>query len=506
MAEDFTNYDAMLERVQGIMDRWERSNGTVDTFASATDMMAALRARRVSSAEVLQSQIDRIDEYNSRLNAIVSPDFERARAAAQAADQRRMAGEDRPLLGLPITIKDCIDVAGLPTTGGLLERREAVAAADALVTSRLRGAGAIVMAKTNVPPYADDWQSNNPVFGRSLNPWDETKTPGGSTGGGAAAVAAGLTPLEIGGDFCGSIRVPAAFCGVYGHKPSHSAVPATGHFPGGPLPNPTTGLAVNGPLARAAVDLDLTLDVIAWPQTGEDVAWQVSFPPTRHNRLRDFRVAIFPIPDWVPVEGDIVEALQAVTERLRSLGITVGEETPIPDVQEFYALYLRMMAVISSTRTPRDERRQQAEIDHESGDALSMARSQGLLMDAQDYVALHERREEYRAMLRSFFRNWDVLLSPVNVVSAFHHTDEPRDTRTLSINGQNVPYDLQSFFPGLCNFSGHPGTAFPVGLTAAGLPIGLQAVGPYLEDRTPIRFAQCLAEEYGGFTPPPGFS
>src|SRR3989454_2150520 len=205
----------------------------VHAFTTATEMLAALRARRVSAVDLLDLHRRRIERYNSELNAIVEPDFERARRDAEAADAQRARGEDAPLRGLPMTLKESINVRGLRTTAGMTMWKDFRSAHDAPVTQRVKGAGAVVMAKTNVPQMLADWQSNNPVYGRSNNPWDLARTPGGSTGGGAAALAAGLTPLEFGSDIGGSIRVPAAFCGGYGPPPHEAAKP-----PDRPLPPP----------------------------------------------------------------------------------------------------------------------------------------------------------------------------------------------------------------------------------------------------------------------------
>ena len=253
----------------------------IDPFASAVDMLTALRARRLSAVELLEMHQSRIARHNPELNALVEPDFERARRDAEAADAQRARGEDAPLRGLPMTLKESINVRGLRTTAGMTEWKDFRSEHDAPVTQRVKGAGAVVMAKTNVPQMLADWQSNNPVYGRSNNPWDLARTPGGSTGGGAAALAAGLTPLEFGSDIGGSIRVPAAFCGVYGHRPSETAMPRSGQLPLPPLPNAAVAMGVQGPLARSAADLELALDVAAGPEVGEDVAWKLVIPPAR---------------------------------------------------------------------------------------------------------------------------------------------------------------------------------------------------------------------------------
>src|SRR5262245_37684026 len=271
---------------------------TVDAFSTATEMLAALRARQVSSVELLDLHRRRIERYNPTLNALVEQDFDRAYAAAREADARRARGENAPLLGLPMTLKESFNVVGLRTTCGMPVWADFRSQHDAPVTARVRAAGGVIMAKTNVPQMLVDWQSANPVYGRTNNPWDLARTPGGSTGGGAAALAAGLTPLEYGSDIGGSIRVPAVFCGVYGHRPSETALPRSGQFPVPPLPNAAFVLGVQGPMARSAADLELALDVAGGPEVGEDTAWRLAIPPARRERLTDFRVAILPPIDW----------------------------------------------------------------------------------------------------------------------------------------------------------------------------------------------------------------
>src|SRR5256885_5270120 len=342
----------------------------IDAFATAVDMLAALRARRVSAVELLELHLKRIARHNPELNAIVELDFERARREAEAADTRRARGEDAPLLGLPMTLKESINVRGLRTTAGMSTWKDFRSEHDAPVTTRVKGAGAVVMAKTNVPQMLSDWQSSNPVYGRTNNPWDVTRTPGGSTGGGAAALAAGLTPLEFGSDIGGSIRVPAAFCGVYGHRPSETAMPRSGQFPMPPMPNAAVVMGVQGPLARSADDLELALDVAAGPEAGEDVAWRLTLPPARRDRLGDFRVAILPPVDWVPVDSEIAASLEDLAGRLGRLGCAVQVTQPeiLGDHREHYALYLTLLAAITSARVPAAERSARLAVMRPRGD------------------------------------------------------------------------------------------------------------------------------------------
>ena len=358
-----------------------------------------------------------------------------------------------------------------------------------------------------------DWQSANPIFGRTNNPWDLGRTPGGSSGGGAAAIAAGLSALEVGSDIGGSIRVPAAFCGIYGHRPSETLLPKSGQFPMPPLPNPAVVMGVQGPLARSAEDLELALSVLAGPDVGEDVAWKVSLPPARRERLADFRVAVLaPIP-WHPVEQQIVAGLHDLAGRLAKLGAVVKEVQPdgLGDHREYHAFYRTLLSAVTGARVDPDTRRQRIETFKRAGDDFSLAAARGLEGSAGDYILWNGRREQYRAAWRAFFREWDVLLAPAINVLAYPHIERawPADdsdlTLTFTVDGRSVPYLHGLCYPALSTVPGQPATAFPVGLSREGLPIGLQAIGPYLEDLTPIRFTALLAREIGGFRKPSGY-
>ncbi len=479
----------------------------VDAFTSATAMLDALNKRQVSAVELLNLHLGRIERYNPALNAIVTFDVERARQAAMAADEARARGDHGAFLGLPVTIKDTIDVKGLPGTAGVERYAERRPERDAPLVARVRAAGAVIIGKTNVPPYAGDWQSANRVFGRTNNPWDLSRSPGGSTGGGAAALAAGLTPLEFGSDIGGSIRIPAAFCGVFGHKPSETAVPRSGHFPGSPLPNAATALSVLGPLARDARDLELAFRSIAGPDLGEDASWHLQLLPARHERLSDFRVAVLPPLPWLPVDAEILAAQEACISALNRAGCRVETVAPegFGNFSDWYELYLKLLFVMMFIGETAEKRRQDADKMRHFGDYYLKACADGIMASASDYITWHSQREAYRALWRAFFRQWDVVLTPANIVPAFPHTNAPFHQRTLTINGIIVPYSRQSAYAGIATLAGHPATAFPVGMTGTGLPIGLQAIGPYLEDYTPIRFAELIPRELGGFRHPPGY-
>lgn len=481
----------------------------LDTFATATALLAALRDRHVSAVELLEMHLAQIARHNPALNAIVTPDYDNSRRTAAKADAARARGEDAPLLGLPYTLKDSINAVGLRSTAGAPVFADYRATEDARLTARVRAAGGVLMGKTNVPPFLGDWQSNNVIFGRTNNPWDQTRTPGGSTGGGAAALAAGLTPLEFGSDIGGSIRVPAAFCGVYGHRPSETALARSGQVIGSPLPNPAIIMGVQGPLARSAEDLALAFEVVAGPDTGEDVAWRLEIPPARHERLADYRVAVLPPLDWHPVDTEIMAAQADLAARLGRLGARVQEVQPAEfgDLRDFHALYRSLLSTITSIRQPDADKQTQIAALRATGDPFDEATAAGLEATAPHYIIWFGRREQYRAAYRAFFREWDILLCPAFPTPAYPHIalDVPAAERTHTVNGQQMRYEQALVYPSLTTLCGQPATAFPVGLTKGGLPIGLQAIGPYLEDRTPMHFAALVAREIGGFRAPPGY-
>ena len=485
----------------------------VDPFSTATELLVALRTRQLTSTELTDLYIRRIERHDGRLNAVVVRDFERARHQARAADQARARGGDGALLGLPMTIKESFNVAGLPTTCGVPEWRDFVSQHDAPAVVRTRTAGAVLLGKTNVPPMLADWQSANPIHGRANNPWDLGRTPGGSSGGSAAAIAAGLCALEVGSDIGGSIRVPAVFCGVYGHRPSETLLPKSGQFPLPPLPNSVGVMGVQGPLARSAEDLELALSVLAGPEAGEDIAWRVELPPARRDRLADFRVAVLPPIPWLAVEDEILQALEELAAHLRRLGATVKEVQPdvFGDHRGHHQLYRSLLSAMTSARETVDGRQQRIAYWKQGDDEFSRASLRGLEGAPGDFVLWGGQREGFRQAWRAFFRDWDVLLAPAIHVLAYPHVERawPRPDSdfylTLEVNGRAVPAVHGLVYPSLSTVAGQPATAFPVGLSRGGLPIGLQAVGPYLEDLTPLRFAALLAREIGGFRRPVGY-
>jgi amidase len=483
----------------------DRPASSIDAYSSAGEMLAALKARQISARELVELHVERIERFDPALNAIAVPTFDRARQAAEDHDRALAAGETRPLLGLPLTLKESTQVAGLPQSAGVARLEHHRPVEDGPVASSVSIAGASLLGTTNVAAELRDWQADNPVYGRTNNPWGLDRTPGGSTGGGAAALAAGMTPLEVGSDIAGSIRVPAAYCGVYGHRPSETAVPRYGAYPADRLPNPASLMLVQGPLARTAEDLELLLDVLTGPEVGEDRAWRLSLPAPRHERLADFCVAVMPPLSTVAPSVEMQERVEELARFLSRAGATVAETMPALDPDEHLCDYFTLLTVMGRRRNPPDDRGP-AGPPPGGGDgtwimAEPLARALGL--GAVDFLALLQRREEARTAWREFFGRWDVLLSPAALGAAFRHVTGNPQERTVTIDGGEVPYVFHMVYPMWAAFSGHPATAFPGGLGAEGLPLGLQVMGPYLEDRTTLRFAQLLEREWRSFERPP---
>jgi amidase len=478
----------------------------IGPFSTATAMLAALRTGAVSSSELTEMHIERIERLDGPLNAIPVRTFDRAREAASEADARRKRGEDAPLLGLPMTLKESEQVAGLPQTAGIPDFKDYRAQADGAAARATLGNGAALLGKTNIPVALGDWQADSPIYGRTNNPWDLSRTPGGSTGGGGAALAAGLTPLEVGSDIGGSIRVPAAYCGVWGHRPSETAIPRSGAFPQSDHPNPVALMGVQGPLARSARDLELLFDLMAGPDAGEDAAWRLEIPPSRHAALADFRVAVMPRLPLSPLADEVAGKVDELCAFLSKAGARVEVAMPSIDLEPYFRDYVTLLQAVVTQAQPREEREARAADLRKSGEMADAAMADGLTIDFSGLSMLLRRREAARIAWREFFSEWDVLIGPMTMTTAFPHAEGPFDSRVLSVDGNEVPYFTNIVYPMLAIFAGQPSTAFPAGLGAAsGLPVGLQAIGPYLEDRTPIRFAQLLEEQWRGFTRPPGY-
>jgi amidase len=468
----------------------------------------AIRRREVSSRELLDLYLGRVARLNAALNAVVTLDPDGAHRAAAAADDALARGDVvGPLHGVPMTIKDTFEAAGLRTTAGF-EPWDHVSDHDAVGVRRLRDAGAVIFGKTNTPALAGDWQTYNPIFGTTNNPWDTTRSAGGSSGGSAAATAAGLTALELGSDIAGSIRVPSHWCGVCGHKPSWGVVPQRGHVPPPPGALVDSDLSVVGPIARTVEDLELALDILAGPAGHQAVGWRLELPPPRATTLGELRLAVWLDEESFPVQADAREVLESAVSGLRDAGATITAARPdisVPDVLRTYLelLYPVILGTIPQKRFDSMAALADALSVEDDGPAERTARFATLRH--RDWLFANARRERLRAQMADYFRDVDALLMPVAVVPAIPHDhSEPFTSRTIEIDGASRSYLDMFGWITLATIGYLPATVVPVGHTAAGLPVGLQIVGPYLEDRTTLAVGRCVAQELGGFVPPPG--
>lgn len=479
-------------------------------FRTATELVAALRSRQVSSGELTEAAIAAIEAGDAALNAVVVRDFERARAAAKTADAALAKGEAGALLGLPITVKESFNVAGLPTTWGIPNTQNIPVTQDAVAVARLKAAGAVMLGKTNVSYLLADWQSFNAVYGTSNNPWSAAHTPGGSSGGSAAVLAAGFVSLELGSDLAGSLRVPAHFCGIYAHKPSSDIIPRRGQNPPG-VPAlslaPRLDLAACGPMARSAQDLMLGLDVLAGPDDYEATAWQLQLPAPRHATLKGYRVLVIDRHPLTPTDASVRAPLNDLADRLAAAGCKVGRSSDLlPDLALIGRLYLQaLMAFIGSNMPSADYDAaigRAAALPAEADDLRSLVQ-RGLVMRHRDWVQADFIRTGILDRWRRFFRDWDILVCPVMPTPALAHDHRPVAERTVMVDGVAMPYGDLPLWSSLATLSGLPSTAFPIGISPQGLPVGAQAIGPFLEDRTTIAFADLVAQAFGGFKPPP---
>lgn len=480
-------------------------------YRSVAELRVLLDARQVSAVELLDQAIARIGARDSAINAVVVRDFERARAWAVAADQALARGERRPLLGIPITVKESFNVGGLPTTWGFPAAREWRPAEDAVAVERLKNAGAIVLGKTNLSTAIADWQSFNAVYGTTNNPFDLKRAPGGSSGGSAAALAAGYVALEMGSDISGSIRVPAHLCGVFGHKPSTNLVSQRGHAPPGTVPLPTdltSGLGVCGPMARTAADLELALDILAGPDEHQAAAYQLSLPPARHDHLKAFRVLVIDDHPLLPVANDIRVALGRLADRLAAMGASVARSSPlVPDLAESARLHTRMVRnIVAFGRPPEFFHKMRDEVAGLKADdnSLKACRLRAPLLTHHEWMAAEIARARLSVQWAALFKRFDVVLCPPFSVVAFPHDQKPdQEDRTIEIDGTVSPYLSLIVWSTVATLPGLPATVMPIGRSSSGLPIGVQIMGPLLEDRTPLMFAKLAEREFGGFSPPP---
>ena len=477
-------------------------------FRSARELAAEIKRKSISASELLELFLKRIEVFNPKLNAIVAT-LPEARERAKAADEALARGEDwGPLHGVPMTVKESFDVVGLPTTWGVPELKENYPTRNALAVDRFLNAGAVLFGKTNVPLYLADWQSFNAVYGTTNNPWDLARAPGGSSGGSAAALAAGLTGLEAGSDIGASIRNPAHYCGVYGHKPTWGICPPRGQALPGIVAQ--TDISVIGPMARSADDLELGLSIMAGPDEIDGAGWRLELPASRRSRLGAFKVAVMLDDPCSEVDLAVQDRIAAVADFLAKQGATVSHiARPAVDTREAHAVYIALLRAATSARQTNEMVAKNKEIAAhlDPADESYYARMvRGNVMLHRDWLAYNNRRHQMRLAWAEFFREWDVLICPAAASAAFPHDHEgERHERTITVNGKQVPTTDQLFWAGYSGVVYLPSTVAPAGFTPEGLPVGVQIVGPQYGDLTCIALARMLEREYLGFTPPPGF-
>jgi amidase len=453
-------------------------------FNSATELASSIRRGEITSIDLLNLYLDRIKRYNDDINAVVALDIDASRMRANEADKALAEGKVwGPLHGVPMTVKDVFEVVGMPTTSGDPKLKGYLPKRNAMAVQRLIDAGAIIFGKTNVPYHAMDYQSYNKIYGTTNNPWDLSRTPGGSSGGSAAALAAGFTPLELGSDMGGSISIPAHYTGIFGHKPTFGIVPRYGHIP--PMPGevppnliPTIPLLVVGPLSRDADDLELALKVLMAPGSDDESANRPVLLPPRKRLFNKFRVAVrlTDSSSIAKINADVLSTLQKAVAKLRNAGLYIDETArPNISIDKINELHKNIRDLIMMRLLPLPE-------------------------------WLIAEQKELQAIWASFFENYDVLLAPVSPTVAFPHNHIGTvPSRSLEVNGQVEPMSFNGAWARMAVVSGLPVTVAPVGLSDSGLPVGIQIIGDRFEDQTTLAFARGLSEILGGFVSPPGY-
>ncbi len=474
-------------------------------FQDAGRLARDVRSGAVGARELLELYLSRVDALNPALNAVVQQDRDGARARADAADAALARGECwGPLHGVPMTVKDSFDLTGLPTTFGFPERHEHRATSDAVAVQRLAQAGAVVFGKTNVPAALSDFQSYNALYGVTQNPWRHGHVPGGSSGGSAAALAAGLTALELGSDIGGSVRNPAHFCGVFGHKPTYDLVPARGHTLDDVLSSPD--LAVVGPLARSSGDLRLAMDLLARPDDIEARGLRVRLP-LLDTPTSALRIAVWADDRCCPVSSSVKARLDVVMSALAAEGARIDPRArPEFDPRQSHRVYdellqaamaigmndHQMLSMVERVRSLAPE---------DDSTAARVGRAQ--VMRRRDWAQRHELRTRLRWAWLRFFEQYDFLLAPIMPVTAFAHDHRRFGERTMSIDGVDQPYFDAVFWAGLPTVAYLPSTVIPAGVADDGLPVGVQIIGPAYGDLRTIGLAQRLEALGFGFVPPP---
>ena len=478
-------------------------------FLAATELARKVKSKEISCVELLQHYLDRVDRFNGELNAIVVDIREQAIGDARRADAAIAKGENLgPLHGVPMTVKEAYNVVGTATTWGNPTWVENIPDSDAIPIRKLKAAGAVIFGKTNVPLMLGDFQSYNDIYGTTNNPFDLERTPGGSSGGSAAALAAGLTGLESGSDIGGSIRNPAHYCGIFGHKPTHDLVWMRGYSPPGKY-YATPDISVVGPLARSAADLEAALRIMAGPDDIKARGYRLDLPNLGGRKLADLKVAVWKDDDLCRVSREVRGRVEAVAEACRHAGAAVDENArPNFDASRSSESFAWLLNATLASRLSDEQYAglsaavEQLDPNDQSPTAHNL-RAQGASF--REWSQVNELRHQLRWLWHEFFENHDVLIAPIMPTAAFPHDQRDFSERTITVDENSMPYFDQAFWAGLTGVSYLPSTVIPTGLNADGLPIGVQIVGPEYGDLTTIGVAKLLEAEGFSFTPPEAY-
>ncbi|MEA2930878.1 MAG: amidase [Hyphomicrobiales bacterium] len=476
-------------------------------YKSALELAGLIRRKKIGCLELLDHFLARVEKYNPKLNAIIWMNKDKARKRAKAADAALRKGKPfGPLHGVPMTIKESYQVAGSPTTWGAPSMKDNVTEETAISAQRMIDAGVTLFGKTNVPLMLADWQSYNAVYGVTRNPWDTDRTPGGSSGGSAAALASGMTAIDAGSDIGSSIRNPAHYCGVFGHKPTWGLITYRGHA----LPNSVAppDISVVGPLARSAADLAVALDVMAGPDPDDGGYLKVALAKCEKTSLRQFRIAVKLTDPASDVDTEYADQLQALVDKLAKAGCKIKEAAPDVDTARLHDMYIRLLRAATSARMPESDIKDwQRELASEPNEYLAQS-VDGVTMTHRRWLQLNNERHQMRLRFNAFFKDYDVLLCPVAASAAFPHDHKhegKRWRRRITVNNKRVSPTDQLFWAGYSGLVYLPSTVGPAGITPSGLPTGYQAIAAQGKDKTSIAFARLVEKAVGGFEPPPGY-
>ena len=476
----------------------------IDLNAPAVRHLSALAEGEYTALELLDASIARIEKHNPSINAIVWTDFDRARD--RAGNIIGGPTVEQPLRGLPMTVKEAFNYVGSPTTFGIPTYESNIDTANSVVVSRLLKAGAVIIGKTNVPYALSDLQSYNDIYGTCKNPWDLHRTPGGSSGGSAAALAAGFSALEMGSDIGGSIRTPAHFCGVFGHKPTWALIPVRGHSLPGIEVEPD--IAVVGPMARSALDLELALEILAKPDDFQP-GIRYELPGLPAQGLSGLRAAVWADDELAPVSAEVRARVHRVATALGDAGASVNFDAR-PDFKsaESHAVYEPLLwSFMASGATDEefdDMLTRAAQLPSEQDDnAARMLRYSTL--NHREWVRLHNERDKLRWSWHRFFQDFDIVIAPQTPTPAFPHDHAPMEERTIAVDNTHQPYWQQLFWAGLPGIARLPSTVIPTGSNDDGLPIGVQIIAAAYGDRLTVQTAQRLEELGFSFQAPPNY-